>query len=44
MQLGLDSAKTFRNELINTKYPKNKFTNKIIWKFIVPYFKKLSTM
>jgi len=39
----LDSSKTFRNELINKKYPKNKFTNKIIWKFIIPYFKKLTT-
>ena len=39
----LDSAKKLRDELIDKKYPKNKFTNKIIWKFVIPYFKKLTT-
>ena len=39
----LNSAKRYRNELIDKKYPKNRFTNKIIWKFIIPYFKKLTT-
>ena len=36
--------KHLENELINKKiYPKNKFTNKIIWGFIISYFKKLTT-
>ena len=39
----LNTAKELRNELINKKYTKNKFTNKILWKFIIPYFKKLTT-
>ena len=39
----LNSAKKLKNELIDKKYPKNKFTNKILWKFIIPYFKKLTT-
>ena len=39
----LDVAKKLRNELINKKYPKNKFITKILWKFIIPYFKKLTT-
>ena len=40
----LDSAKTFRNELINKKYPKNKFINKITWKFIIPTLKNYSIL
>ena len=44
MQMTLILLKHLENELINKKkYPKNKFTNKIIWRFIVPYFKKLTT-
>ena len=39
----LDVAKKLRNKLINKKYPKNKFIMKILWKFIIPYFKKLTT-
>ena len=39
----LNTAKELRNELIDKKYTKNKFTNKILWKFIIPYFKKLTT-
>ena len=38
----LNSAKKLKNELIDKKYPKNKFTNKILWKFVIPYFKKLT--
>ena len=43
MQMTLILLKHLENELINKKYPKNKFTNKIIWRFIIPYFKKLTT-
>jgi transposase-like protein len=39
----LDDAKNLRNELLTKKYPKNKFTIKIVDKFIIPYFKKLTT-
>ena len=39
----LNDAKKLRDELIDKKYPKNKFTDKILWKFIIPYFKKLTT-
>ena len=39
----LDEAKKLRDELIDKNYPKNKFTHKIVWKFIIPYFKKLTT-
>ena len=39
----LNDANKLRDELINKNYPKNKFTNKLIWKFIIPYFKKLTT-
>ena len=39
----LDDAKNLRNELFTKKYPKNKFTIKIVDKFIIPYFKKLTT-
>ena len=39
----LDDAKNLRNELFTKKYPKNKFTIKIVEKFIIPYFKKLTT-
>ena len=38
----LNDAKKLRDILIDKKYPKNKFTNKILWKFIIPYFKKLT--
>ena len=37
----LDEAKKLRDELIDKNYPKNKFTHKIVWKFTIPYFKKL---
>lgn len=39
----LNDAKKLRDALIDKKYPKNKFTDKILWKFIIPYFKKLTT-
>ena len=39
----LNDAKKLRDILINKKFPKNKFTEKILWKFIIPYFKKLTT-
>ena len=39
----LNDAKKLRDMLIDKKYPKNKFTDKILWKFIIPYFKKLTT-
>ena len=39
----LDDAKNLRNDLLTKKYPKNKFTVKIVEKFIIPYFKKLTT-
>ena len=39
----LNDAKKLRDILIDKKYPKNKFTDKILWKFIIPYFKKLTT-
>ena len=39
----LNEANKLRNELISKNYPKNKFTDKLIWKFIIPYYKKLTT-
>ena len=39
----LDEANKLRYELIGKNYPKNKFTDKLIWKFIIPYYKKLTT-
>ena len=39
----LNDANKLRDELIGKNYPKNKFTDKLIWKFIIPYFKKLTT-
>ena len=39
----LNDAKKLRDILIDKKYPQNNFTNKILWKFIIPYFKKLTT-
>ena len=39
----LNDAKKLRDMLIDKKYPKNKFTDKILWKFIIPHFKKLTT-
>lgn len=38
----LDDAKKLHDMLIDKKYPQNNFTNKILWKFIIPYFKKLT--
>ncbi|WP_296882402.1 hypothetical protein [uncultured Methanobrevibacter sp.] len=38
-----DEAKKLRDKLIDKNYPKNKFTHKIVWKFTIPYFKKLTT-
>ena len=38
----LNTAKKLKKELIDKKYPKNKLTNKILWKFIILYFKKLT--
>ena len=34
-------AKTVRDKLIDKKYSKNDFINKILWKFIIPNFNKL---
>jgi len=39
----LKDANKLRDEIINKNYPKNKFTIKLIGKFIVLYFKKLTT-
>lgn len=39
----LNEANKLRDGLINKNYPKNKFTDKLIWKFLIPYFKKLTT-
>ena len=39
----LDETNKLRDELISKNYPKNKFTDKLIWKFIIPYYKKLTT-
>ena len=39
----LNEANKLRDELISKNYPKNKFTDKLIWKFIIPYYKKLTT-
>ena len=39
----LNDANKLQDELIGKNYPKNKFTDKLIWKFIIPYFKKLTT-
>ena len=39
----LNKANKLRDELISKNYPKNKFTDKLIWKFIIPYYKKLTT-
>ena len=39
----LNEASKLRDELISKNYPKNKFTDKLIWKFIIPYYKKLTT-
>ena len=38
----LNEANKLGNELIIKNYPKNKFTDKLIWKFIIPYYKKLT--
>jgi len=35
------NAKTVRNKLIDNKYPKNNFIDKILWKFVIPNFNKL---
>ena len=43
MQIILIKQKKLRNELIDKNYPRNKFTDKLIWKFIIPYYKKLTT-
>ena len=39
----VNDAKKLRDMLIDKKYPKNKIIDKILWKFIIPYFKKLTT-
>ena len=39
----LNEANKLRDELISKNYPKNKFTDKLIWKFIIHYYKKLTT-
>ena len=39
----LNDANKLQDELIGKNYPKNKFTDKLIWKFIIPYYKKLTT-
>ncbi|MFM5882135.1 hypothetical protein [Methanobrevibacter gottschalkii] len=38
----LNDAKKLCDILIDKKYPQNNFTNKILWKFTIPYFKKLT--
>ena len=35
------NAKTVRDKLIDNKYPKNNFIDKILWKFVIPNFNKL---
>ena len=37
----LVDAKIVRDKLIDNKYPKNKFIDKILWKFVIPNFNKL---
>ena len=39
----LNGAKNLRNQLLDKKYSKNNFTIKIVDKFIIPYFQKLTT-
>ena len=39
----LNDAKNLRNQLLDKKYSKNNFTIKIVDKFIIPYFQKLTT-
>ena len=39
----VNDAKKLRDMLIDKKYPKNKIIDKILWKFTIPYFKKLTT-
>ena len=34
-------AKIVRDKLIDNKYPKNNFIDKILWKFVIPNFNKL---
>ena len=39
----LKDANKLQDEIININYPKNKFTIKLTWKFIIHYFKILTT-
>ena len=38
----LNDAKKLRDMLVERKFPQNKFTIKIVDKFIIPYFQKLT--
>lgn len=38
----MKTAKTLRNELLHNTNIKNRFIYKILWKFTIPYFKKLT--
>lgn len=39
----LDESKNIRDKLINFKCKNNKFIKKLLWNFIIPHFKKLTT-
>lgn len=39
----LDESKNIRDKLINFKCENNKFIKKLLWNFIIPHFKKLTT-
>lgn len=39
----LDKSNKLQDELISKNYQKNKFTDKLIWKFTIHYYKKLTT-
>lgn len=39
----LDESKNMRDKLINFKCENNKFIKKLLWNFIIPHFKKLTT-
>lgn len=39
----LDESKNIRDKLINFKCENNRFIKKLLWNFIIPHFKKLTT-
>ena len=39
----LDESKNIRDKLINFKCENNKFIKRLLWEFIIPHFKKLTT-